>query len=60
MASILSPNQSAKWFSPISGLTSITSAIAGLGVKKVVEKVGLAGALGKSIFSRNIIIMITL
>lgn len=46
MASILSPNQSAKWFSPISGLTSITSAIAGLGVKKVVEKVGLAGALG--------------
>jgi hypothetical protein len=47
MASTLNPVQSAKWFSPISGLTSITSAIAGLGVTQVVEKVGLPGALGE-------------
>jgi hypothetical protein len=47
MASILNPDQSAKWFSPISGLTSITSAFAGLGVERVVDKVGLPGALGK-------------
>jgi len=46
MASILTPDQSAKWFSPISGLTSVTSAIAGLGVSNVVEAVGLSGALG--------------
>ena len=59
MASILSPSQSAKWFSPISGLTSITSAIAGLGVTQVVEKVGLPGALGESLFSRHIIIFTT-
>ena len=47
MASILTPDQSAKWFSPISGLTSITSAIAGLGVKQVVDNVGLPGSLGE-------------
>ncbi len=47
MASILTPDQSAKWFSPISGLTSITSALAGLGVKEVVDTVGLPGALGE-------------
>mmetsp|Transcript_12569 Transcript_12569/g.23580 ORF Transcript_12569/g.23580 Transcript_12569/m.23580 type:complete len:537 (+) Transcript_12569:272-1882(+) len=46
MASILTPDQSAKWFSPISGLTSITSAVAGLGVSNVVDAVGLPGALG--------------
>jgi len=46
MASILTPDQSAKWFSPISGLTSITSAAAGLCVSNVVEAVGLPGALG--------------
>mmetsp|Transcript_2460 Transcript_2460/g.3277 ORF Transcript_2460/g.3277 Transcript_2460/m.3277 type:complete len:536 (+) Transcript_2460:118-1725(+) len=45
MASTLTPDQSAKWFSPISGLTSITSAVAGLGVKQLVDKVGLPGAL---------------
>ena len=45
MASILTPDQSAKWFSPISGLTSVTSAIAGLGVSNVVEALGLPGAL---------------
>lgn len=46
MASILTPDQSAKWFSPISGLTSVTSAVAGLGVSNVVGLVGLPGALG--------------
>jgi hypothetical protein len=46
MASTLNPEQSAKWFSPISGLTSITSAISGFGVKSIVEYVGLPGALG--------------
>ena len=57
MASTLSPDQSAKWFSPISGLTSITSAIAGLGVTKVVKKVGLPGALGELKFSSHIFIV---
>lgn len=46
MASILTPDQSAKWFSPISGLTSITSAASGLGVRSLVDKLGLPGALG--------------
>ena len=46
MASTLNPEQSAKWFSPISGLTSITSAMSGFGVKSIVEYVGLPGALG--------------
>lgn len=46
MSSTLNPDQSAKWFSSISGLTSITSAVAGLGVTQVVETVGLPGALG--------------
>lgn len=46
MASVLTPDQSAKWFSPISGLTSVTSAISGFGVRSVVEKIGLPGALG--------------
>jgi ATP/ADP translocase len=45
MASILTPDQSSKWFSPISGLTSLTSAAAGLTVSNLVEKVGLPGAL---------------
>lgn len=45
MASILTPDQSSKWFSPISGLTSLTSAAAGITVSNLVEKVGLPGAL---------------
>lgn len=45
MASILTPDQSSKWFSPISGLTSLTSAAAGLTVSNLVENVGLPGAL---------------
>lgn len=45
MASALSPDQSAKWFGPIAGLTSITSAIAGTIVAPVVRKFGLTGGL---------------
>lgn len=45
MSSVLTPSQSAKWFAPISGLTSITSALAGINVAQIVEKVGLSGAL---------------
>lgn len=45
IASVLTPSQSAIWFAPISGLTSITSAVAGLGVATLVEKVGLPGTL---------------
>jgi len=41
----LNPEQSARWFAPISGLTSITSALAGLNVSFVVGKLGLAGAI---------------
>jgi ATP/ADP translocase len=45
MSSILNPDQSARWFAPISGLTSITSALAGLNVSFVVDKLGLSGAI---------------
>lgn len=45
MASVLTPTQSARWFAPISGLTSITSALAGLSVSTVVDKLGLPGSL---------------
>lgn len=45
MASALTPNQSARWFGPIAGLTSITSAISGFAVSTIAEWVGLAGIL---------------
>jgi len=45
MTSILDPQQSSKWFAPISGLTSITSALAGLNVSRIVSTLGLAGAV---------------
>jgi ATP/ADP translocase len=45
MASVLSPSQAAKWFGPIAGLTSIASAVAGLAVSPLVDRVGLSGAL---------------
>lgn len=45
MASALTPEQSAQWFGPIAGLTSISSAVAGLAVAPMVDKVGLAGVL---------------
>lgn len=45
MASALTPNQSAKWFGPIAGLTSISSALAGVTVAPLVKRIGLSGAL---------------
>jgi ATP/ADP translocase len=45
MASVLTPNQSAKWFGPIAGITSIASAAAGMCVKPLVQNFGLAGSL---------------
>jgi len=45
MASSLTPSQSARWFGPIAGLTSIASAVAGVSVSPIVDKVGLSGAL---------------
>lgn len=48
MASVLTPSQSATWFAPISGLTSISSAAAGLGVSRLVNQFGLLGILGAS------------
>jgi ATP/ADP translocase len=45
MASVMTPNESAKWFGPIAGLTSIASAIAGVAVSPLVGRIGLSGAL---------------
>mmetsp|Transcript_29492 Transcript_29492/g.43557 ORF Transcript_29492/g.43557 Transcript_29492/m.43557 type:complete len:497 (+) Transcript_29492:175-1665(+) len=45
MSSVLNPEQSSRWFAPISGLTSITSAVAGMNVSLIVSKLGLAGAI---------------
>lgn len=45
MASALTPSQSAKWFGPIAGLTSITSAIAGFSVSNIIESIGISYAL---------------
>ena len=47
MASVLTPSQSATWFAPISGLTSISSALAGMGVGKLVDVpyIGLLGVM---------------
>jgi len=45
MASALTPNQSARWFGPIAGLTSISSALAGVTVAPLVRRIGLSGAL---------------
>ena len=45
MSSVLTPGQSSKWFAPISGLTSITSALAGVAMGPFVDKVGLNGVL---------------
>jgi len=46
MSSVLTPEQSAKWFAPVTGLTSVMSAVAGMGVSSLVERVTLPGALG--------------
>jgi ATP/ADP translocase len=45
MASALTPNQSAKWFGPIAGLTSITSAIAGFFVQDIIKQIGISYSL---------------
>lgn len=45
MASVLTPHQSARWFGPIAGLTSLASAVAGIAVAPLVDRIGLAGAL---------------
>lgn len=45
ISSILTPNESSRWFAPISGLTSVTSALAAAGVGKMSALVGLQGVL---------------
>ncbi|CAB9506325.1 expressed unknown protein [Seminavis robusta] len=45
MASALTPTQSAKWFGPIAGLTSITSAIAGFAVSDIIDSIGISFSL---------------
>jgi ATP/ADP translocase len=45
MASVLTPNQSAKWFAPIAGLTSISSVIGGIAVSILSKRLNLSGAL---------------
>mmetsp|Transcript_17988 Transcript_17988/g.39227 ORF Transcript_17988/g.39227 Transcript_17988/m.39227 type:complete len:571 (-) Transcript_17988:160-1872(-) len=45
MASVLTPNESAKWFAPIAGLTSIASVIGGTSVSFLSERLGLSGTL---------------
>jgi ATP/ADP translocase len=45
LVSALSPDQSARWFGPIAGLTSLTSAVAGIIVTPIVQQLGLAGGL---------------
>ena len=46
MSSVLTPAQASLWFAPISGLTSVMSAVAGVGVSSVVHGLGLTGAMG--------------
>ncbi|KAL7538563.1 hypothetical protein ACHAXR_008638, partial [Thalassiosira sp. AJA248-18] len=46
ISSVLTPNQSSTWFAPISGLTSVTSALAAMGVGKLSGMWGLQGVLG--------------
>lgn len=45
MASALTPNQSARYFGPIAGLTSLASAVAGYTVSPLVKRIGLTGTL---------------
>lgn len=46
ISSVLTPNQSSTWFAPISGLTSVTSALAAMGVGKLSSMWGLQGVIG--------------
>eukprot|EP00536_Pseudo-nitzschia_multiseries_P005217 jgi/Psemu1/238343/estExt_Genewise1.C_950057 len=45
MASVLTPNESAKWFAPIAGLTSIASVMGGTAVSFLSERLNLSGTL---------------
>mmetsp|Transcript_2433 Transcript_2433/g.4548 ORF Transcript_2433/g.4548 Transcript_2433/m.4548 type:complete len:154 (-) Transcript_2433:813-1274(-) len=45
ISSVLTPNQSSKWFAPISGLTSVTNAFLAMGVGKLSAVWGLHGVL---------------
>jgi uncharacterized membrane protein SirB2 len=45
LSSVLTPKQSSRWFAPISGLTSVTSAVAALGVGRLSQMLGLSGVL---------------
>jgi hypothetical protein len=45
ISSVLTPDQSSTWFAPISGLTSLTSALAAMGVGKLSGMFGLPGVL---------------
>ena len=43
MASVLTPNESARWFAPIAGLTSIASVVGGTAVSFLTERLKLTG-----------------
>lgn len=45
LSSVLTPKQSSRWFAPISGLTSVTSAVAATSVGKMSQVLGLSGVL---------------
>lgn len=45
LSSVLTPKQSSRWFAPISGLTSVTSAVAAMGVGRLSQILGLSGVL---------------
>lgn len=45
LSSVLTPKQSSRWFAPISGLTSVTSAVAAVGVGRLSQMLGLSGVL---------------
>lgn len=45
MASVLTPNESTRWFAPIAGLTSIASVMGGTAVSFLSERVKLSGTL---------------
>lgn len=46
ISSVLTPSQSSTWFAPISGLTSVTSALAAMAVGRLSSMWGLQGVLG--------------
>ena len=45
VSSVLTPAESSTWYGPVSGLTSVTSALGAVGVGALSGKVGLAGVL---------------